>query len=130
MGHFLLLFRGGNAETAGLSASEVEDYYGSWTRWAETLQQQQLWRGGHPLEDEGRVLGPNPSAVTDGPFAETKEVLGGYIMIETEDMARAVEVGQQCPIFRVGGRVEVRRVSESPICPSAETLISTSALNR
>lgn len=48
--------------------------------------------------------------VTDGPFAEAKDVVGGYTLIEACDLDQAVELSKGCPIFEAEGAVEVRPV--------------------
>jgi hypothetical protein len=68
----------------------------------------------HPIEtattvrvQDGRTL------TTDGPFADTKEVFGGYYLFEAENLDAALEVAAQVPAARLGGAVEVRPVVES-----------------
>ena len=56
---------------------------------------------------DGRTL------ITDGPFAETKEVFGGYFVIDAPDLDRAIEMAARIPAARLGGSVEVRPVMES-----------------
>lgn len=46
--------------------------------------------------------------VTDGPFADTKEVFGGYYLVEAEDLDAALEIGARIPVLRLGGSVEIR----------------------
>jgi len=65
---------------------------------------------GHPLERSGKVVRGKPVAVSDGPFAEAKDVIGGYTLIEASDLAHASEIAKGCPILEVGGEVEVRPV--------------------
>jgi hypothetical protein len=54
-----------------------------------------------------RVAG-DQSLVTDGPFADTKEVFGGWYVVEADDIDGAIEVASRCPAARLGGSVEVR----------------------
>ena len=53
--------------------------------------------------------------ITDGPFADTKEVLGGYFVFEASDLDEALEVAQRVPAVRLGGAVEVRPLVEIPV---------------
>ena len=55
------------------------------------------------------------SLITDGPFADTKEVLGGYFVFEASDLDEALEVAQRIPAVRLGGAVEVRPLVEIPV---------------
>jgi hypothetical protein len=65
---------------------------------------------GNPLEPTGKVVKGNQKTVTDGPYAETKDIVGGYIVVEARDIGHAVEISKGCPIFEAGGSVEVRPV--------------------
>ena len=82
-------------------------------RFAGELAAKGKIRGGAPLYPEGegarvRRTGRN-TVVTDGPFSETKEVIGGFFMIEAADLAEAVEIAKRCPHL-ANGYVEVRQV--------------------
>jgi hypothetical protein len=65
---------------------------------------------GHPLERSGKLVAGRQKTVTDGPFAEAKDVIGGYTLVHAADLAEAVTLTSGCPIFEVGGAVEVRPV--------------------
>ena len=65
---------------------------------------------GQPLERTGKLVKGKQKAITDGPFAEAKDVIGGYSLIEARDLDQAVELSKGCPIFDVEGAVEVRPV--------------------
>jgi len=56
--------------------------------------------------DEGRTL------LTDGPFAETKEIFGGWFLLEADDLDAAIEVAERIPAIRMGGSVEIRALVE------------------
>jgi hypothetical protein len=64
---------------------------------------------GQPLERDGKVVGPG-KVVTDGPYAEVKDLVGGYTLIKAADVAHAAELAKGCPILDQGGHVEVRPV--------------------
>jgi len=63
-----------------------------------------------PLEDAGKVVKGKQKAITDGPFAEAKDVVGGFSLIQARDLNQAVELSKNCPILDVGGSVEVRQI--------------------
>src|SRR5262249_27491208 len=67
-----------------------------------------------PLERSGRLVKGRQKVVTDGPFAETKDVVGGFTLIEAGDLDQAVELSKGCPIFETDGAVEVRPVMILP----------------
>jgi hypothetical protein len=82
-----------------------------WVAWFKDLGAKgHLKDPGHPLEHTGKVVKGKQKTVTDGPYAETKDVVGGYILVEAKDLDQAVELSKGCPIFEVGGSVEVRPV--------------------
>jgi hypothetical protein len=65
-------------------------------------------KGGHALQPTSTATSIRGDVITDGPFAETKEALGGYYLVEARDLDHALEIGKLCPA-RFGG-VEVRPV--------------------
>ena len=66
---------------------------------------------GHPLERAGKLITGKARTVVDGPFAEAKDVIGGYTLVEAADLAQATELAAGCPIFELAdGAVEVRPV--------------------
>lgn len=65
---------------------------------------------GHPLGKSGKVVKGTQKTVIDGPFAEAKDVIGGFTIIQARDLEHASELAKSCPILEVGGSVEVRPV--------------------
>ena len=79
--------------------------------WIEQLRRDGHFVAGEPLEETGKILsGREGNMVTDGPFTESKEAVGGYFIIRASDLAAAVELSKGCPIFRNNGTVEVRPI--------------------
>jgi hypothetical protein len=115
---FLLLFRNAGPEThAHLTASEREQMTKEWNAWYEGLAAKGKVQHGRPLGLQGRVVsGPGGQWVTDGPFAETKEVVGGYFFLTVADLDEATEIAKMCPGLPLGLTVEVRPVVDvSPV---------------
>ncbi|MET0253586.1 MAG: YciI family protein [Terrimicrobiaceae bacterium] len=109
---YLLLFRG-NAWLKQLSDAEVQKVTSEWMNWFEGLVQEGKCKGGHPLRDMGKlVTGKRGHIVIDGPFAESKEAIGGYFHLRVADEAEAVAIAQQCPGLEYGCVVEVRPLAE------------------
>jgi len=82
-----------------------------WRVWFKDLGEKgHLKDIGHPLESAGKVVKGKQKAVTDGPFAEAKDVVGGFSLIQARDLDQAVELSKNCPILDVGGSVEVRQI--------------------
>jgi hypothetical protein len=108
MSEFTYLFRG--RLTSG-SPDEMQAHFQAWVAWFKELDGTgRLKERGHPLERAGAVVIGKQKIVHDGPFAEAKDIVGGYVVIEAADLAQAVEVSKGCPILEVGGSVEVRPV--------------------
>ena len=112
---YMLLFRGTNWDK-DLSPEQIQKILSDWAAWFERLTQQGKVVSGHPLTNEGKIVsGKRGRTVADGPFAESKEAIGGYFYLQVADLNEAVEIAQQCPGLEYGVAVEVRPVAE--ICP-------------
>jgi len=95
------------------SAEQRQKQLQKWAAWFKELGTNgHLKELGHPLESSAMVIKGNQKIVTDGPFAEAKDLVGGFSLIEAKDLAHAVELSEGCPIFEVGGSVEVRPVMQ------------------
>jgi hypothetical protein len=109
---YLLLFRG-NAWLKQLSDAEVQKVTSEWMNWFEGLVQEGKCKDGHPLRDMGKlVTGKRGHIVIDGPFAESKEAIGGYFHLQVADEDEAVAIAQKCPGLGYGCVVEVRPLAE------------------
>jgi hypothetical protein len=109
---YLLLFRGTNWDK-GLSPEQIQKTVTDWYAWFERLKQEGRCSGGHPLMNAGKIVsGKKGRTVADGPFAESKEAVGGYFYLHVADEAEAVAIAQQCPGLDYGAVVEVRPVAE------------------
>jgi hypothetical protein len=108
MTQFTYLFRGRDTSA---SPEQMQKTMEQWVAWFKDLGAKgHLKDPGHPLEHTGKVVKGKQKTVTDGPYAETKDVVGGYILVEAKDLDHAVELSKGCPILEVGGSVEVRPV--------------------
>ncbi len=106
MSEFLYLYRGGEA---GRSPERMQEMMQKWLAWMKELGQKgHIKDQGHPLERTGKLVKGTQKTVTDGPYAETKDIIGGYTLIEAKELDQAVELSKGCPILEVGGLVEVR----------------------
>jgi len=109
---YMLLFRG-NTWDKDLSQEQVQKVVGDWAAWFERLMGDGRAIGGHPLENDGKIVsGKKGRSVADGPFAESKEAIGGYFYLQVADLDEAVEIAKQCPGLDYGVTVEVRPVAE------------------
>ncbi len=109
MKDFLYLFRGG---TTGSTKEARERSLQRWGAWIEQLSKAGKFKSGLPLETGGKLVSGRSKLVTDGPFPESKEIVGGYLIVSAKDLAEAVDLSKGCPIFEDGGAVEVRPIQE------------------
>lgn len=122
---YLLIFRGTDWYN-GLSPEDMQQVTDHWMAWFNGLKDEGKCVAGNPLEREGKIIGKNGRIVSDGPFAEAKETIGGYFLLRVGTMDEAVVIAQQCPGLPYGIRVEVRPVAGE--CPIAEELRAMSQL--
>jgi hypothetical protein len=107
MSEFLYIYRAG---AHSQSPAEMQAAMQRWATWLKELGDKgHVKSPGHPLERTGKLVSGAGKIVTDGPFAE-KDMVGGYSVIEAQDLAQAVELAKGCPIFLAGGQVEVRSI--------------------
>ncbi len=123
---YMLLFRGTDWD-CGLSPEQLQQVVADWAAWFERLTQQGKAVSGHPLTNDGRIVsGKQGRTVADGPFAESKEAVGGYFYLKVADMEEAVEVARQCPGLEHGAIVEVRQVAD--LCMTRQHAMGASPL--
>jgi len=107
---FLLLLRQPNAGPAP-TAEEMRLIMGRFTEWMASLSARGMVVGTNGLETTGTVLrGPRGASTTDGPFTESKEIVGGYVLISADNLDAAVEAARDCPGLDYRMAVEVRPV--------------------
>jgi hypothetical protein len=110
MSEFTYLFRGRDTSA---SPEQMQKTMEKWVVWFKDLGAKgHIKDPGHPLEHTGKVVTGKKKIVNDGPYAEAKDVVGGYIVIEAKDIEQAVELSKGCPILDVGGSVEVRPIQK------------------
>jgi hypothetical protein len=113
MEKFIYLFRGGenHAHNANNSKAAQENMQ-AWMTCMGSLQQKGILAGGEPLQPTGKQVNGTKKTVTDGPFVEAKEMVGGYLIVNAKDINDAVEISKGCPIFNENGKVEVRPIQK------------------
>lgn len=108
MEKFMLIFHGG--QNHGQSPEEMQASMGKWMAWIEKLSKNGTYITGEPLLPGGKLISGKSKNVTDGPFTEGKEVVGGFFIIHANTMDEAVEISKECPDYENGGSVQVRQV--------------------
>jgi hypothetical protein len=115
MPNFLFLLHQNTDRPKPSSPAEFGAIMKEYMAWTERLRAEGRHKGGEKLtEDPGKVLRPNGgrTVVTDGPYAESKEVVGGYYVVSAADYAEAVRVAEGSPHLKFGGRIEIRQIDQ------------------
>jgi len=108
MSEFLFLYRQGGP---ALSPQDMQAVMPKWMAWMKELGDNGHVKDlGQPLGPAGKLVRGKQKTVTDGPFAEAKDVINGYTLILAKDLAQAAELAKGCPMLEGGGAVEVRPV--------------------
>jgi hypothetical protein len=111
MEKFMFLFRGGDHHAHNAKDSkEAKENMQAWMNWMGDLGQKGILTGGEPLQPQGKQVTGKNKVVTDGPFMEAKEFVGGYLIINAKDLNDAVKISKGCPIFEENGKLEVRPI--------------------
>jgi len=110
----MLILRGGT-HPKDLSPDQIQKFMTQFGAWMAQMQGANQLKIVGRLEDEGRRLSNEQGQIiVDGPYAETKEVVGGYFVISARDIDSAVEIAKGCPILQNQGTVEVRLLQQAP----------------
>jgi len=97
-----------------LSPDEIQHAMARFTAWFERLSNEGRFKGGGPLAHNGKIVARR-NVVTDGPFAESKEAIAGFFVIQADSLEQAVEIANGCPGLEVGQTVEVRAIVSEPV---------------
>jgi hypothetical protein len=109
---YLLLFRN-TSWHKDLSPEEIQQNMARFTAWFERLSNAGQFKGGGPLAHNGKII-QRRNAITDGPFAESKEAIAGFFIIQADSPEQAVEIANGCPGLEFGQTVEVRAIAAEP----------------
>jgi hypothetical protein len=119
---YMLLIYGDESAGVDMSADEEAASMQAWTAYTAWLRDQGWMQGGDPLQPVAQSttvrVREGERLITDGPFAETKETLGGYYLLEVDDLDQAIEAAGRCP-GAATGTVELRPVMEFGGAPEA-----------
>ena len=113
MSQFVFLFRASDsARQAAMGTPEsAQRSIQAWLAWIRELEAKgHLKHPGQPLDVAGKVVRGRSKIVTDGPYAETKDLVLGFIVVEARDLADAAELSKGCPMLDGDGSVEIRPV--------------------
>jgi hypothetical protein len=106
---YLVFLRNTPGKQEPPSPAKMQEMYAAFHAWREKFKDNIVDMGGK-LKPGGKIL--TAAGVTDGPFAEAKEVVGGYMVVAAENSDRAVEIARECPgVVRPGASVEIREIA-------------------
>ena len=114
MAQFLLLMHADPTAFLKMPAEDRQKWFGKYMAWGNQAREGGYLVGSNKLVDDGGKIMRAQKSVTDGPYSETKEVLGGYYLIEAADYKQAVERSKNHPHLEHGGTIEVRQVEVLP----------------
>lgn len=103
----MLIFHGGTHSSQ--SPEHMQSQMGKWMAWIDKLAKNDQYIAGEPLLPGGKLISGKKN-VTDGPYTEGKEVVGGFFLIKAKDINDAVKICDDYPDFENGGTVQVRQV--------------------
>lgn len=113
MSEFVFLFRATDAgRLAAMGTPEAaQQSIQTWLAWIHELEAKgHLKDRGLPLQPTGKVVSGKDNVITDGPYAESKDLLLGFIIIQARDVDEAAQIAGGCPIVAGGGSVEIRPI--------------------
>jgi len=110
MKDFMMIFMGPDYGEIGLSPDQIQQRMGKWFGWSEKMTKEGRDPKGNALLAPGRTISGTEKVVTDGPFLEGKELIGGYYVIKAKDFDDVQQVAMDFPDYDLGGTVEIREV--------------------
>lgn len=109
MEKFMLIFENAHSSQQP-SADEMQENMGKWMAWIDKLAKAGKYDSGEPLYPTGKIIKGSHNNVTDAAFAEGKEIIGGYFIVNAADYDEAIALCADYPDYEIGGTVTVRQV--------------------
>jgi hypothetical protein len=111
MAKFMFVFRGGGVVQKELSPAQLGAHLEKWKVWVgELARKGHHEAGGQLLDNAGKVVRGSAKTVIDGPFAESKDMVTGTMLILAESLEAATTIALGCPVYEFDGSVEVRAI--------------------
>lgn len=109
MKEFMFLFRNSEETMNKMQSEEKKEYFTKWGIWLKNFVDKKIYEDGDRLSPtEAITLTGKEKIITDGPYIESKEIIGGYIRIKAKDIQQAAEYAKDCPVLDLNGIVEIR----------------------
>jgi hypothetical protein len=112
MKQFLLLLHEDIQQMSELSPKEMQKIINAHMNWANKLAETGHLISGDGLHEKGILITGKDSVVKDGPYMESKEIIGGYYLLQADDLQTVVELAKECPTHLFGGTTEIRPIME------------------
>jgi len=112
MNEFMMIFRN-DKDLPKPSPEQMQGMIKQWQNWIGGIASQGKFVATNALGFQGKTIHAD-ATVTDGPYAELKEIVGGYIIVKAANLDEAVKLANGCPTLAIGGKVEVRDVMVIP----------------
>lgn len=106
----MVIFLGADYGKMGLSPEQIQERMGKWFAWNTKMREQGVIKNGEALVPGGKRISGENRTVTDGPFVESKEIIGGFYIVKAADYDGAIKICDDFPDYDLGGVVEVREV--------------------
>ena len=110
MKDYMMLFMGTPYEELDLSPEELQERMGKWFAWGQKMEEAGILGGGNALHTPGRRVSGPDRVVSDGPFVESKELIGGYYIVKANSVEEVQEIAKDYPDYDLDGCVEIREV--------------------
>ncbi len=111
MKEFMMIFRSEPVDIEQVSHKDMQASIKKWQDWIGSIAGQGKFSSTNRLGFQGKTIMAD-GVITDGPFAEVKEIVGGYIIVKADGIDDAMELAKGCPVLEIGGKVEVRDIME------------------
>lgn len=118
----MLLFRNEKPDSGVNPSVHMQEVMKLWRAWISGIAAAGNYNGTNRLLPEGKTIGAG-KLITDGPFLEAKEMLGGYVIVKAASLDEATEIAKGCPILTYGGNVEIRPVMTIDADPTSASFL-------
>ena len=108
----MLLFRGSDVYQPGQSPEALQALKQKLMHWIGDLSKKGVHVASEPMQPTGKQVSGAKKTVTDGPFGEAKEIIGGCTIVQAKDINEAVEIAKGCPILESNANIEVRPIQK------------------
>jgi len=122
MKEYMMLFRNEKMDQVP-SADQMKMVMQQWQSWITGIAEEGKYSGTNRLLPEGKTIKPN-NVVTDGPYLEAKEMVGGYLIVKAGSLDEAMKMAASCPGLLYGGNVEIRAVMRIDNDPASANFLN------